>query len=315
MTESLLVGLDVSRGSNPIPYQGSKRMLAPIILEYFPVGVGTLYEPFAGSAAVSLAAVRAGKATRVHLNDSLKPLMRLWERIVSAPDEVSKEYAKIWKAQDPEPRAYYDQVRDLFNRDQDPAKLLFLLARCVKNAVRFNGEGNFNQSPDKRRRGTHPDRMKRNITGAARLLDGKSMFSAGDYSDVLPMATPKDLVYMDPPYQGTSGERDQRYHQQLDVKRFIRELGSLIDRDVPVIVSFDGRCGERTYGKELPASLGLVRVEVHAGRSSQATLNGEVAETFESLYMSPRLFSLVVAAETKQRSVKETPQPSLPGMF
>ena len=40
---------------HPIPYQGSKRNLAPIILSYFPPRFRRLVEPFAGSAAVSLA--------------------------------------------------------------------------------------------------------------------------------------------------------------------------------------------------------------------------------------------------------------------
>ncbi len=40
----------------PIPYQGSKRYIAKVILAFFPKAVETLFEPFAGSAAVSLAA-------------------------------------------------------------------------------------------------------------------------------------------------------------------------------------------------------------------------------------------------------------------
>ncbi len=39
-----------------IPFQGSKRNLAPAILGYFAERVGTLIEPFAGSAALTLAA-------------------------------------------------------------------------------------------------------------------------------------------------------------------------------------------------------------------------------------------------------------------
>jgi DNA adenine methylase len=46
----------------PFPYQGSKRNLAPLILGYFPEGVRTLIEPFAGSAAITLAAAAANLA-------------------------------------------------------------------------------------------------------------------------------------------------------------------------------------------------------------------------------------------------------------
>ena len=41
---------------HPIPYQGSKRGIAEAILAYFPQHVTRLIEPFAGSAAVTLAA-------------------------------------------------------------------------------------------------------------------------------------------------------------------------------------------------------------------------------------------------------------------
>ena len=45
---------------HPIQYQGSKRNLAPIILRYFPKGINRLVEPFAGSAAISVAAAAQG---------------------------------------------------------------------------------------------------------------------------------------------------------------------------------------------------------------------------------------------------------------
>ena len=44
------------RVPHPIPYQGSKRNLAPAILGYFPERVGTLIKPSAGSVALTLAA-------------------------------------------------------------------------------------------------------------------------------------------------------------------------------------------------------------------------------------------------------------------
>ena len=40
---------------NPFPYQGSKRRIAPQILGYLPRPVTRLVEPFAGSAAASIA--------------------------------------------------------------------------------------------------------------------------------------------------------------------------------------------------------------------------------------------------------------------
>lgn len=296
---------------HPIPYQGSKRKLAPIILDYLPVGFVTLFEPFCGSAAVSLAAARAARVQRIAMNDSLDSLARLWVNIINNPLAVANDYERLWLGQASDPRAYYDFVRNEFNRDRDPSKLLFLLARCVKNSVRFNGSGDFNQSPDKRRQGTKPDRMRRNIVGAAEILKGRAVVTSGDYAVTLSDATARDIVYMDPPYQGTSSERDRRYHQQLDRNRFIDDIDRLLTRGVKVIISFDGRCGHRTYGPELPLSLGLTKLEIHAGRSAQATLNGNAVDTVESLYVSPQLLA-VSGISDRSRFVKESSQRALP---
>jgi len=227
---------------------------------------------------------------RVHLGDSLAPLARLWTAIVRTPHALADGYERLWRAQLADPRAHYDRVRAAYNPRAEPARLLYLLARCVKNAVRFNAAGEFNQSPDTRRLGTQPERMRAHIVAAAALLGGRATITSGDYAALLARATPRDVVYLDPPYQGTSGGRDRRYHQGLDRDRFVDELARLVRRDVPVIVSFDGRCGERHYGAALPARLGLVHLELPAGRSTQATLNGASAETVESLYVSPRLY-------------------------
>jgi DNA adenine methylase len=58
---------------------------------------------------------------------------------------------------------------------------------------------------------------------------------------------------------------------------------------VQFVLSYDGSCGDRTYGDALPKSLHMKRVLVDAGRSSQATLNGREDRTVESIYISAGL--------------------------
>lgn len=255
---------------HPIPYQGSKRRLAAVILQHFGGQPRCLIEPFAGSGAVTLAAAQNRRASLFHLNDSLGPLMELWRLIIDRPAQVSAKYREIWEGQHDDPRRYYDVVRDRYDESRDAVDLLFLLARCVKNAVRFNASGDFNQSPDKRRFGTRPERMEKNIHGASRLLRGKTTTTSTDYRDVLERATPADLVYMDPPYQGTSTNRDQRYHQQLDLDSFVAALEELVARGIPFLISFDGRCGHRTYGPELPRYLGRTTISAWTATSVQS---------------------------------------------
>jgi DNA adenine methylase len=47
--------------------------------------------------------------------------------------------------------------------------------------------------------------------------------------------------------------------------------------------------GDRIHGRKLPERLRLHWIELHAGRSSQATLLGREEITVESLYLSPAL--------------------------
>jgi DNA adenine methylase len=277
------------RVPHPIPYQGSKRNLAPAILGYFPERVATLIEPFAGSAAITLAAAAREAAERYVINDLNKPLVNLWRAIIESPEKLARRYETIWRAQHGDRRQYYDKVRDEFNRTGRPDCLLYLLARCVKAAVRYNANGEFNQSPDNRRMGALPETMREHILGASHVLRGKAECLSLDYKDVVVRATADDLLYMDPPYQGVCGERDPRYLKGVLFDEFVEVLEALNSRDIKYLVSYDGRTGERVHGLKLPARLRLHLIELEAGRSSQATLLGRAEVTVESLYLSPAL--------------------------
>ena len=274
---------------HPIQYQGSKRNLASVILRYIPKDVNCLIEPFSGSAAISIAVAARQMAKSYLINDLNKPLAELLRLIVEFPIETASFYEGVWNEQHSDSIEHYYKVRENFNRTQDPCLFLYLLARCVKGSVRYNSEGMFNQSPDKRRYGTQPKTMRTNIFGVSNLLKGKTEFSSLDYRDVLDKAKITDLVYMDPPYQGVCGERDSRYFSGIYHGDFVSSLAKLNSRAIPYIVSYDGRRGNRTFGEPLPASLDLTRFELEAGRSSQATLLGRNEVTYESLYISRAL--------------------------
>jgi DNA adenine methylase len=277
---------------HPIPYQGSKRRLAGRILAVLGPErrFSTLYEPFAGSAAITLAAASRGLAGAYVVGDSLEPLTVLWDRIIAEPSATAERYRAIWSEQLSEGGpAHFNRVRAEFNRDGDPIKLLYLLARCVKNAPRFGRTGDFNQSPDHRRKGMNPAKMRRQILGSSELLAERTLTFPGDAEHCVAAAGRDDLVYMDPPWQGTTEGTDKRYHQGFARERLEALLADLNLRKVPWILSYDGKSGERTYGEPLPAELWGAHLELHAGRSSQSTLAGRAEHTIESLYVAPTL--------------------------
>lgn len=289
---------------HPIQYQGSKRNLASTILRYFPSRFSRLVEPFAGSAAISIACAARGKANFYWINDLNKPLAELLGLIINRPAEIADFYEKIWNRQHDDSIEHYYRVREDFNRTRDPRLFLYLLSRCVKGSVRYNSDGLFNQSPDKRRYGTQPETMRENIFGVSALLKGKSVISSLEYKDVLSNVNEDDVVYMDPPYQGVCGDRDSRYFAGISYDEYILALAELNERQIRYAVSYDGRTGNKTFGKLLPDSLLLTLIELEAGRSSQATLLGRDAITVESLYLSPRLAIEVEASPYFHRKLE-----------
>ena len=256
------------------------------ILSHVPADRYTrLVEPFAGSAAVTLAAAAEKKFHSHVIGDALEPLIRLWQIVIDDPTPLAEQYENLWYSEREKPIGAYYEIRSEFNVDRHPAKLLYLLARCVKNAVRFNPAGEFNQSPDKRRKGTRPPTMKAELFAAHKLLAGNSQAVHSDFLPLFSNAQEGDFFYLDPPYQGTSEGRDQRYIAGVSRDQMIDALTILNEKRIPFILSYDGFCGERNYGKPLPEAIAR-RVLLDVGRSSQATLNGRDDVTIESLYVS-----------------------------
>ena len=272
------------------PYQGSKRLLAPEILKFFPADTTKFIEPFAGSAAVSVAAKANGYIGPVEISDVNGPLIDLWSEIIDSPLELLDEYSALWHQQLEDPAAFFNETRRIFNETHSPSMLLYLLMRCVKAAVRYNKQGQFSQSADKRRLGTRPEALKTRILKVSELMQG-TVISKDSYEIALASAGIRDLIYMDPPYQGTSNVPDSRYVKGLHRDAFIEQLESAVKRNVSFIISYDAITEEHRYGPPLPDSLGLHHLHLDAGRSAQGTLSGREVRTKESLYLSPALAS------------------------
>ena len=274
---------------HPIQYQGSKRIIASDILKFLPNQIERLVEPFSGTAAISIAAAARQVSQLFWINDLNQPLVKLLQLIVNHPDKVAESYTKIWNEQHENSVEHYYKIRDEFNKTNNPLLFLYLLSRCVKGSVRYNRNGLFNQSPDKRRKGTRPEKMRQNIQGVSHLLKHKCLFTALDYKEVLAQVDKSDFVYLDPPYQGVCGNRDSRYCSGISLDDFVSAIEVLNRKAIKFAISYDGKRGNKIFGNDLPENLGLKKIQIEMGRSSQATLLGKQEITVESLYLSPLL--------------------------
>ena len=287
-------------GTTPhiVQYQGSKRNLAPQILRYIPQKFNRLIEPFAGMAAITIAVSSQNRADRYLLNDLNKPLVNILEESITNPQRLIDNYTKVWCEQltfEGGSVEHFYKVREDFNKgNQCAANMLYLLARCVKGSVRYSSSGMFNQSPDKRRMGTNPKNLARNVYMISSLLKGKTEFMSNDYREVTKNAKSGDIVYMDPPYQGVCTSRDCRYFSGIDFNEFVDCVEDLNRRGIDFIISYDGTCGDKQYGHDLPAELGLKKVMLNAGLSSQSLFLGKKETTREALYLSRNLRNIVV---------------------
>ena len=296
-------------GTTPhiVQYQGSKRNLAPQILRYIPQKFNRLIEPFAGMAAITIAVSSQNRAGRYLLNDLNKPLVNILEESITNPQRLIDNYTKVWCEQltfEGGSVEHFYKVREDFNKgNQCAANMLYLLARCVKGSVRYSSSGMFNQSPDKRRMGTNPKNLARNVYMISSLLKGKTEFMSNDYREVTKNAKSGDIVYMDPPYQGVCTSRDCRYFSGIDFNEFVDCVEDLNRRGIDFIISYDGTCGDKQYGQDLPAELGLKKVMLNAGLSSQSLLLGKKETTREALYLSRNLRNIVVPMMNEQLSL------------
>ena len=293
-------------GATPhiVQYQGSKRNLAPQILQYIPKRFNRLIEPFAGMAAITIAVAKQRRADHYLLNDLNEPLVNVLKECIKHPQRLIDDYTRVWSEQltyQGGSVEHFYKVRDDFNKgNQSAANMLYLLARCVKGSVRYSSSGQFNQSPDKRRMGTNPKNLARNVFLISSYLKGKTEFSSVDYREITRNARRGDVVYMDPPYQGVCASRDNRYFSGIDFNDFVECVDDLNRRGIDFIISYDGTCGDKQYGIDLPEELGLRKIMLNAGLSSQSLLLGKKETTVEALYLSHHLREAVAPVAQEQ---------------
>lgn len=274
-----------------IKWTGSKRSQAESIVRLIPP-YRRYIEPFLGGGAVLYAAAVPGSLA----GDVYEPLIRLWRLIQVDPEKVVHDYEEKWAALKAEldavdvgriekadgvPKFYYS-VRRRFNEMQDPLDLNFLMRTCVNGIVRFNDDGDFNNSFHLSRRGMEPERFKGIVNSWHSVIQGVE-FVCQDYTATIASAEGEDFVYLDPPYAGNK----QRYIEDLDLDKFFATLEDLNRRGVKWALSFDGRRGDKDLTHAVPDSLFKRQLSLVSGNSAvNKVLNGPVEQVEESLYLN-----------------------------
>jgi len=260
-----------------IKWSGSKRSQAKAIASYLPNNFNTYYEPFLGSGAV-LGWLRPENAVCADIN---KALIDLWRLIQKDPNKVMDEYKNNWEKLQKSYTFFY-KTRDKFNKNKSPHHLLFLSRTCVNGLIRYNKQGEFNNSLHYTRKGIHPDRLKKIIFDWSDRIQNCN-FIAQDYRQATKKARKGDFVYLDPPYFNTKG----RYFGTINFAEFVEYLRDLNKRGIKYALSYDGLRAENNYIVEIPKELYKRHLLLPSGNSTfKKVQDKKVEKVFESLYLN-----------------------------
>lgn len=134
---------------SPIMYMGCKKdLIKKGLLNYFPNNIKTFYEPFSGSAIVSMN-VNAEKYELSDINYHLIELYDLFktkssEEIIHYGHKIIEEYKLFSKSIDNRELDKYkdsfNKYRDYYNKYKNPMDLFVLSLFSFSQSIRFNND-------------------------------------------------------------------------------------------------------------------------------------------------------------------------------
>jgi len=198
-----------------IKYRGGKRREIAKFQHLIPSNYETFIEPFFGGGAVFF----QQEPTQAIINDVNAPLITFYEQIAHQYDTVMaelNELHEIYEANEAEYRRLkelspdervpnnnedlYYRLRDMYNGIVEPeytaATLYYYINKTAYSGmIRYNSQGHYNV-PFGRYKHFRVD----NITTAHSQLLSNAKIMNVDFEEVFNLATPKDFIFLDPPY-------------------------------------------------------------------------------------------------------------------
>lgn len=239
----------------------------------------TYYEPFVGGGAMMPYSIsKKGVA-----GDIIPELIELWNVIKTNPNEVAHQYKIRWEKLQKEGSDVYYEIRNNFNKTKDIYDFLFITRTCVNGMIRYNSQGEFNNSFHLSRPGINPKRLEKILLDWSRVIQ-KFTFLNADYRQTLEDVKEGDFVFFDPPYGGT---KDRYTHTEFNLEDFYEELDYLNRINVKWMLTFDGSAGDRKYDFSPPTEIFTEKFSINTGNSSFSKLmENKNDEITESVYLN-----------------------------
>lgn len=272
-----------------IKWSGSKRLVAHQLAQYF-FNCETYYEPFVGGGAM----IPFARSKKGIAGDIIMELIDLWNAIKTNPLLVAEEYEKRWIELQNKGQEVYYQVRDRFNQTKNCFDFLFLTRTCVNGLIRYNAQGEFNNSFHLSRPGINPDTLRSQLLLWSKCVRKFDFYNI-DYRECLSDVKCGDFAFLDPPYGGT---KDRYTRTEFDLDCFYAELDRLNSIGAKWMLTFDGTAGDREYAYAPPREIFVSRFFINTGNSAftkimdnrKDTIQESVYVNFEPFHIHTNLF-------------------------
>ena len=194
----------------PIKSQGIKTKLVPWINEIAPKATGRWIEPFLGTGVV---AFNSGYKKAI-LNDTNPHIINFYKSVQNhdiTPDSMRKylqEEGEKLRTAENNGYDYYLAIRTRFNSGEySPYDFIFLSRAGFNGMMRFGGKGNWNipfcKKPDRFAQ-AYITKIINQLIAISQIVQPEPewQFFNKTFSEIIPLATERDIIYCDPPYYG-----------------------------------------------------------------------------------------------------------------
>ncbi|AXF58071.1 DNA adenine methylase [Leclercia sp. W6] len=207
--------------STMLKWAGNKTAIMPELIKRLPAGP-RLVEPFAGSCAVMMSTDYPA-----YLVADINPDLINLYRVIAEDCENFIALARAVFESMSLAESYY-RVREVFNHDQELNRLrravyfLYLNRHCYRGLCRYNLQGIFNVPFGNYKEPYFPESEIRAFADKAK----RATFICASFEETLEMVQTGDVIYCDPPYDGTFA----KYHTAGFTEDEQYLLASLLER-------------------------------------------------------------------------------------
>ena len=178
-----------------LKWAGGKHKLVPFIASHLSPSRRRLIEPFAGSAALSLAL----EFEAYLLNDTNPDLIGLFQTLKNEKQEFIDYTRQYFNTEHNQESRFYT-LREQFNYSKNPieraALFIYLNRHAFNGLCRYNSKGLFNVPFGRYRAPYFPEKEMRTFIQKAERME----IQCGDFQTALQRANSDDTIYCDPPY-------------------------------------------------------------------------------------------------------------------